>query len=389
MKKANLLLYMKSTIPILIICVILFSCKQSIYQDSCNENPEYKDKLFVFIGEKISVDMLPQEEYSMDVKFKAIYKVIQPICGNYNRDTIEFIVYDHYGRPEFENYKDVMLFVTNYDDTFYHEKYQYFDVYKTQSNEWASSYNYGDYERLDSNSNIRPEEINFLHQPAYDVKYISKKIVQREYPSPYYKIVGDSAVAIQGNYLDDLLELKKQGILAARKIFGDTSASHPSPMIVQDVQLADVLPEYKISFADSIEFMKFFKAFISAIEKKDSKSIKNMSLGNVDCSVCEGFPIYYYLNGVESIDEFVNASKLLIGSTLWEEINKTHEYKINAVVENTLTQESSLQANNKTLDFNIDFKAKVDIPDYTDIQHHTFRFKKINGEFKFVGMISN
>lgn len=376
MKKVNLLLYMKSTIPILIICVILFSCKQSICQGSCNENPEYKDKLFVFIGEKINIEHLTADEGSMDAKFKATYKVIEPVCGNYDRDTIEFIVYDHYGIPAFSGYKNAMLFVTNYDDTFYHEKYQYFDVYKTKNGEWASPYQYDEYSRLDSNIKIKPERVNFFVSPAYNVKYRSKKVIQREYPNPYYKIVGDSAVAVWGNYPAELLELKKNGVLRARKIFGA-----PLSMLVQDVELADVLPAYQMSVTDSIEFINFFKKFISAINRNDSNSIKKMSLENVDCSICEGLPVYYYVNGKESISEFIRVLKSLNESTLWEKINNTRHYQIQADILDSL----KLKNENGFL-YSIYFDTKVNFPTYTTTQNHAFKFIKRNNDFKFYGI---
>lgn len=377
---------MKTISPILIISLLFYSCKQSVYQGSCNENPKYKDRLFVFIGEKISVDLLPHEEHSMDSKFKATYKVIKPICGIYDRDTIQFIVYDHYGTPDFSEYKNVMLFVTNYDDTFYHEKYQYFDVYKTKSGEWASSYKHLDYGRLDSNTDIKPERVNFLQPPSYDLKYMSKKVIQKEYPHPYYKIVGDSAVAVWGNYPDELLEVKKKGILAARKIFGDTSASS---FLVQDVSLADVTPDLELSLEDSMGLIESFQKLISAVSNNDANSILSMSVKKVDCSICEGFPVYDYVNGVEPIKEFITASKLLHNSTLWEVIKSSGKYKIYTKIVKEDPENHLFNENKKLQLYTITFRAKVVFPSYTATQYHEFKFVKINKDFKFYGIETN
>ena len=64
---------MNSRILLLIILwVFSFSCSERDKEDnkSCGENPEM-NKLFVFIGEKIGVKELTDEEGIMDLKFKA------------------------------------------------------------------------------------------------------------------------------------------------------------------------------------------------------------------------------------------------------------------------------------------------------------------------------
>ena len=67
------------------------------------------NRLFVFVGEKISVDALPHEQHSMDNGFKAKYLIIERVFGHFPQDTIEFVAYDHYGTPSFSNFKNVML----------------------------------------------------------------------------------------------------------------------------------------------------------------------------------------------------------------------------------------------------------------------------------------
>ena len=100
---------------------------------------EKKNTLFVFVGEKIFVQELPHNDNSIDAKFKAKYKILQRVYGNFSKDTIEFEVYDHYGVPGFSHYKNVLLFVSEYEGKYYHEKYQYFDVYQTNSGKWAGT----------------------------------------------------------------------------------------------------------------------------------------------------------------------------------------------------------------------------------------------------------
>jgi hypothetical protein len=154
----------------------------------------------------------------MDSKFDAEYKIVENIYGNYPNDTIHFVAFDHYGRPDFENYQYVMLFVSKYCDEIYHQKYQFYNVYKTMDNGWASSYQTSDYSMLDTLSKIKPEKIKFRTRVEFDISKASKERFEKYYPSPFYKIKKGKAIAIYGNYVPELLELKKQTVLKARNI---------------------------------------------------------------------------------------------------------------------------------------------------------------------------
>ncbi len=65
----------------------------------------YKKALLVFVGEKIKVDKFKPEmakgQIPFDEAFKAKYRVIQQVYGNYKTDTIDFEAYDHMGVPPF------------------------------------------------------------------------------------------------------------------------------------------------------------------------------------------------------------------------------------------------------------------------------------------------
>src|SRR5690606_34046215 len=65
--------------------------------------------------------------YIMDGAFNAQCKVLQPVFNDLKTDTINFKVYDHYGRPAFESHKTVLLYISlSLDGTHYiHQKYQY------------------------------------------------------------------------------------------------------------------------------------------------------------------------------------------------------------------------------------------------------------------------
>jgi len=186
-----------------------------------NYNGE-NNRLFVFIGHKISVDTLPHEHGSRDKGFKAKYIVVAKVFGNFAHDTIEFAAYDHYGTPPFADYNDALLFVSADSGTYYHLSYLYNDVYKTKDGQWAGSYAFGDYENeYNKITKIKPAKIEFAQPVYYPLTKITVQgdTLRRSLPKPYFKTVGDTAVAVYGNYVNDLFVLKRDGVLTAREIF--------------------------------------------------------------------------------------------------------------------------------------------------------------------------
>lgn len=218
-----------------------------LYYSTCliGQAPPKSDSLYVFVGQKIEVKKLPEQKdiqrpdtirkygdsfyltrvrMSMDYKYSAKYKVLQNVYGSFKADTIEFIAYDHYGVPAFSEYEFVLLYVANNNGRLIHEKYQFADVYKTTNGRWAGAYWVRDYQhRLRKDTLIKPEPIDFKKQVSYSIKKRSKEDISRIFPSPYFAIKGKRAFVIQGNYVEDLFLLKKDGILKARGFFTDNT----------------------------------------------------------------------------------------------------------------------------------------------------------------------
>lgn len=140
-KEINIVLFLLLVIP------AVFAQNRPIEQ---NQNVN----LYAFIGEKISVTKLERkpsvewvigldgdtakiENIPFDEIFIARYKVIVNVFNMLQLDTIEFIAYDHYGRPEFEKNEYSLLYLSfsKEDSTFYHQKYQFDDV-KKLNGEW-------------------------------------------------------------------------------------------------------------------------------------------------------------------------------------------------------------------------------------------------------------
>lgn len=237
MKKRFFEIFMGNSIKFLFLILLLlfWGCATISNADKLTKNETSKsieieqdknNKLFVFVGEKIEVVPFEPEteegEVLMDASFKAKYRVIQKIYGKYDKDIIEFEVYDHYGIPPFSKYKDVLLFVSEYEGKLYHEKYQFFDVYKTKDGRWASCgdpYRFDDYHRKNIKAiNLEFEESLIFNLDEYKKDY-RPDFVKEFFKSPYFKITGNKAECIKGVFVEDLFRIKKEGVLKARGLF--------------------------------------------------------------------------------------------------------------------------------------------------------------------------
>lgn len=185
----------------------------------CNDT--LPSKVYIFVGQKLNLVYEPESYYcdveTMDSKFKAEYKIIQQQVGKFSKDTISFTVFDHYGRPAFSKYENVLLFVSEYCGELYHEKYQYFDLYKTVDGRWASPgdpYKYDKYHK----KNLEAQKMQFADSIQFDISKLGEAAIKQQFPTPYYKIEGQKAIPIMGCYIDELITIKKEGVLKARKI---------------------------------------------------------------------------------------------------------------------------------------------------------------------------
>ena len=186
-----------------------------------NYNGE-NNKLFVFVGEKLSVEQMPNRQGAFDNGFIAKYLIKQKIFGHFSQDTIEFAAYDHYGIPAFSEFKNVLLFVSADSGFYYQQKYMYNDVYLTKEGKWAGTYAEEDYgHEYNKKTKVKPVIIDFAKEVFYPTKVMrpDSQVVTFNCPKPYFKTVGDKAIAVYGNYVDDLFILKRDGYLTAREIF--------------------------------------------------------------------------------------------------------------------------------------------------------------------------
>ncbi|WHI48028.1 hypothetical protein [Microbulbifer sp. VAAF005] len=178
-----------------------------------------KVQFFSFVGEQIDFyefqPSIDGDFVLMDLAFKAKYRVIEKVHGDYASNVISFEAYDHYGTPKFSKYKYVLLFVSEHNGEIYHEKYQFFDVDKTRSGLWAycgTPFEYEEYE-------IEPkplENIDFYPVIEYSTIMYNETFAKREFPGPVFKHRNGEAICRQGVYLDELFRIKEEAVLNSR-----------------------------------------------------------------------------------------------------------------------------------------------------------------------------
>jgi hypothetical protein len=155
--------------------------------------------LIAFVGKRLSVT--PQTNIppaAFDHKFEAHYRVVQLVFGRYDGPEITFTAFDHYGSPPFARYDTALMFVSRHEGKLYHEKYQFFPVYPTADGRWAGC---GDPYRSEP--------------PVHRGKL-------KPVPIKFTTIVRDGKTGkpcSHGNYVEDLLSVKTNGVLKARGWF--------------------------------------------------------------------------------------------------------------------------------------------------------------------------
>lgn len=196
-------------------CVPYVSCEQ-----------KEPSNFYIFVGEKISMNFEEDPYYCNVVTLdggatKSVYKIKEQIYGHYPKDTIEFKASDHYGRVMFGYYDTVLLFVGEYCNKLYQEKYQFFDLYKTKDGRWASP---GSPYKFDEYQEIKTVDAQFVDfDPLVEIDINPPKDEQyperfQKYEAPYYKLIGDKAVPLMGTYIKDLIRVKMGGALKNKNI---------------------------------------------------------------------------------------------------------------------------------------------------------------------------
>ena len=183
-----------------------------------------KETVSVVIGRFLSIGELPDpcetEEQdpkfvciTMDSLYQAEYQVIATLSGTPPKsERIKFRIADHYGFPDFANYKNAMLVIRDIEEEPYLEKYMGFAIQPLAGGGWGSCGN-----NYDDGAEQLMEPLEFKNDFGI-VGESSEAALQHMYYAPFFAINGNSIKCVRGLTLQSLYEFIRNGTLAARKI---------------------------------------------------------------------------------------------------------------------------------------------------------------------------
>jgi hypothetical protein len=168
-----------------------------------------KKQLLVFVGEKIEFmkDTVVDTENIGPDDYIVVYKIVKLLSGKPEKDTVSCYTADEWETPpELTKYANALVFLAQLTDGYY--CLYYFDVYRTKDNRWASPSYYckEGYEYLYKERMDKPQRVPFENELSFDISKYSDEYIKKHYPSPYFEIRENRAIAVYGHYLDDLLK---------------------------------------------------------------------------------------------------------------------------------------------------------------------------------------
>ncbi|KGO87839.1 hypothetical protein Q765_04965 [Flavobacterium rivuli WB 3.3-2 = DSM 21788] len=186
----------------------------------CLENvkcDEAHPKLNIVVAKKLKLTRVNTANcpnvVAFDSKYNAEYKVLKNVHGNFSKDIINFEVYSHNGIASMYNYDILLLYIADLCGKPVLVKYQFTDVYKTEDGRWAAPYNPFLYDGLNASEILSPEIIKFRQPIKILTTDTSQDWVKENFPAPYYEIRGNEVIPVYGNYIEDIIELKKKTVL--------------------------------------------------------------------------------------------------------------------------------------------------------------------------------
>jgi len=174
----------------------------------CQESPK---NLLVFVGQKISVDVSDDPDFcniiSMDTKYKAKYEILEKVYGDFPRDTIDFVSYDHFSKIRYDYYDHVLLYVAEYCGKLVHLKYQYSPMFKTSKGKWIAP-TVEDYDPTIRLGELKPHRVKVKEPIKIKRGYWNSKI-EKFFLEPEFKIRNGQVYIKYGYYPHELFEMKK------------------------------------------------------------------------------------------------------------------------------------------------------------------------------------
>lgn len=229
-----------------LLCIYFTGVSQTSISD-CNEKPDSPKKLFVFIGELLKTETIPDDDLINNPKLIATYKIIERVCGIYLADSITMEVIQSNYDSTFKKHPTHL--VISMKDTSLNATYKlwrnlYYEVFKTANNKWAVPYRVKDHEYQKYGVKpLKSKRIKFSVSGFYELKGMTQEEIDITYPKPFYKVEKDKSYPKYGNTIQQILQHEKQDNLLSAGIF---EPLHPESDIlnpnytIHDVELEGI-----------------------------------------------------------------------------------------------------------------------------------------------------
>lgn len=186
----------------------------------CHEEPKY----FIVLASKKKFRSISNEICPSIIRlyssYEAVYSIINTgITNAYTNETIKFKI-NKEGYPYLFDYDNAVLFLVEQCGKYKMFRDSFIPAYKTSDGLWATHHNI--YQR-----EIKSKPIQFQKEVAFTIeKDDNDAYIRKHYPSPYYRIQGNKAIAVYGYILTDIIELEKKYIFEK---YGFDFGITPSP----------------------------------------------------------------------------------------------------------------------------------------------------------------
>jgi hypothetical protein len=206
------------------VLVLAASCSDHTDMSKEAANDGDTANLVVFIGRRISVQAVEpkKDEIQFDREFRVRVEVLDMVYGKYGPKEMEFSSFVHVGPPAFANEEFGLVYVSREEERFIQQKYLFQPVFRTSDGRWAGC---GDpYDGLPEmhRHGVKALPISFNPPVTFSISKERGRHSPSYFQAPFFKVEGDVATCLMGNYPAELYKVMAEGYLMYRGVFSST-----------------------------------------------------------------------------------------------------------------------------------------------------------------------
>jgi len=138
----------------------------------------------------------------LDGAFLANYEVLEILKGRYSEPTIEFVAYDHYGRPAFSEFDAVMLYLLKGEEIIQHIKYEFLPVFELRGGGWAVC---GEVFDLDQKPLLVPKPLKLVKPGPLKLANRSRSQILEDFPKKFFRHSRGQVYCTHGNSANEVV----------------------------------------------------------------------------------------------------------------------------------------------------------------------------------------